>query len=131
MIDLFGKKYIAISNLFVYTIEEERYTFPCPLSAVATLENGDKNTTNSIEFRFSSYFDSILVLDSAFKLTCFLLTPYYGVEVLSVEDMIKKEDTMDTYGYKASFSFQEGALSMNIMQKDIYSSFKKFQKEIK
>lgn len=130
MIDLFGKKYIAISNLFVYTIEEDRYTFPCPLSATATLESSDKNTVNQIEFRFSSYFDSILVLDCSFRLTCFLMTPYYGIEVLSIEDLVKKEDTIDTYGYKAVFGFQEGALSMNIMHTDIYPSYKKFEKEI-
>lgn len=131
MIDIFGKKYKAISNLFIHTVEDEHHVFPAPLSMLATLDNNDKNTTNQLELRFSSYFDSVLPLDFSFRFTCFLLTPYYSIEVLSIEDLVKKEDIIDTYGYKATFGFQDGAISMNLMGTDIYDKFKKFEKEIK
>lgn len=129
MIKLFNKTYKAISNLYITTIEEEEFVYPFPLSVMATMENESENTKNEIEFRFSSYFDSILTLDYSFHLTCFLFTPLYVIEVMSVKDLIKTEDMMDTYGYKGKFSFQDGSLGMNILQTDIYDRYKKFEKE--
>lgn len=129
MIELFNRKYKAVSNLFVRTIEEDNFVYPAPLSVYGTLENNDKNLNNEIEFRFSSYYDSILTLDYNFCLTLFLLTPYYIIEVISIEDIIKKEDSLDTYGYKGKFSFQDGSLTMNILETDIYDLYKKREKQ--
>lgn len=129
MLDLFGKKYTACSNLFIYTLEGDRYTYPAPLSIEGTLENADKNTHNQLEIRFSSYLDSPMVIPSVFRMTAFLLTPYYIIEVISIDSLLKKEDIIDTYGYKASFSFQDGSLSMNILDGDIYDPYSRFIKQ--
>jgi hypothetical protein len=128
MLRLFNKNYKAISNLMVTTIEEETFVYPYPLSAIGTTYNEAENTQNQIEFRFSSYFDSILTLDYNFNLTFFLFTPLYRMEIMTVESILKSEDMADSYGYKGIFKFQDGALRMNMMSTDIYDKYKKFEK---
>ena len=128
MLRLFGKNYKAISNLMVTTIEQENLIYPYPLSAIGTTYNEAENTKNQIEFRFSSYFDSILTLDYNFDLTFFLFTPLYRIEVMTVESILKSEDMADSYGYKGIFGFQDGALRMNLMDTDIYDKYKKLER---
>lgn len=127
MIDIFGKRYKSISSIFVDTIEDEHFVYPYPLSVKGTLENAEKGVANELEFRFASYFDSPLVLDSSFDLCFYCLTPYYQIEVIAVQGVFKKEDILDTYGYKGVFSFQDGSVSMNILETDIYDKFKLFE----
>jgi hypothetical protein len=131
MLRLFNKEYKSISNLFVRTIEEEDFVYPFPLSLEATMENESQNTKNEIEIRFGSYFDSILTLDYRFQLTFFLLTPYYNIEVVSFSELVKLEDMLDTYGYKGKFGFQDGDISMNLLDTDIYPGYKKFEKTLR
>jgi hypothetical protein len=131
MLRLFNKEYKSISNLFVRTIEEENWVYPFPLSLEGNMENESQNTKNELEFRFGSYFDSILTLDYRFQLTFFLLTPYYNIEVVSFSELVKLEDMLDTYGYKGRFGFQDGDISMNLLSTDIYDNYKKFEKTLR
>ena len=43
MIQIFDKKYKAISNIFVTTYDDNKYVFPSPMSIEMTIANEEKN----------------------------------------------------------------------------------------
>jgi len=129
-IEIFEKKYKAVSNLFTRDIESNDYVFPAPLSIYGTIENETKNTKNILEFKFNSYYDSILIIDNYFQLFFYLLDFEYKLGTVLVENIIKTESNTDMYGYKGKYSFMEGNILLNIGTEEIYDDYCKIKTKL-
>lgn len=123
MIDIFDKKYKAISNLFIKTYEEKDYTFPSPLSFIATIENEKENKKNRVEIVVPSYYDSVLILDHYFNVFAYLLTFDYKIDSIIFNNLVRLDINSDTRGYKGIYSFINEDVSMNLGQTEIYDNF--------
>ena len=124
-LDIFNKRYKACSNLFVKTIENKDYIFPSPLHIYATIEDENKNTRNLIEFKFDSFYDSILILNGYFDIFLCLLDFEYKITTLYIESIINTSTSSEGYGYKGSYLFSNENLVLNITEKDFYNDFTK------
>lgn len=130
MIDIFNKKYKAISNIFVKTIEDDDFVFPSPISVYAIIEDEQKNLINKIDFKFSSYQDSILTLDVYFSIFAYLLTFDYKIEILHIANLTKESVQQDMHGYKGTYKYLNEDVSMNIGLDEIYDLYRKVKKDI-
>lgn len=125
MLNIFNKKYKACSNLFVTTLEGAEYTFPAPLEVHAMIEDENKNLINKVDFKVSSYLDSILTLDINFSIFAYLLTHDYRLDCVYIADVIKESVSPDSDGYKGTFRFLNENVSMNIGMEEIYDRYVK------
>ena len=128
-IKLFDKKYLACSNLFITTHENEDYVLPYPLHIHATIESEAKNTQNRIEFKFSSFYDSILIFTGYIDLFLYLLDFEYKVTTLYIGQLNMEESSQDMYGYKATYSFFNSDLILNLTERDYYDDYSKIKRE--
>jgi hypothetical protein len=127
MIHVFDKHYKAISNIFVETHEGHKYTYPAPIDIYATIEDERKNLKNMIEFRVSSYLDSILPLTYNFSIFTYLLTFDYTIDTLYIASLMKTNTSSESYGYKGTFSFSNDNVMMNIGKTEIYDEYDKIK----
>lgn len=125
MIEIFGKKYRAASNIFVETIEDSDLVYPSPLSLCATIEDEQKHLKNELKFKFSSYYDSILVLDFQFSIFMYLLSYDYRIETLYIDKIEKKEVNNEMGGYGGTYSFDNMDVLINFGEDEIYDRYKK------
>lgn len=128
MLDIFDKKYKACSNLFIEDIEENEYTYPFPLDVCGTIENESKETHNEITFKFNSYYDSILVIKSYFKLFFVALDFEYNITSFYFKRVIQKSTSSEMSGYKGTYIFSNDDLILNIasnLDNNIYNDYTK------
>lgn len=127
-INIFDKKYKACSNIFTETVEQNNYIFPYPTYIYATIENESKNTRNLIEFKFSSFYDSILILDGYFDIFFYLLDFDYKITTLHIKNILLESSNQDMYGYKGSYLFSNGNLILNVTEDNYYDDYCKICK---
>lgn len=127
MIELFDKRYYAISNLFISDYEGKEYVFPSPLSFIATMENEAKQLKNRIEIIFSNFYDSPLILPYSFDLFFYLLTFEYTIHTFKGVDLLVIDKSSDTRGHKGTYSFINDRITLNIGDTEIYDDYKKFK----
>lgn len=125
MIELFNKKYKASSNIFVNTVENDKYTYPAPIGVYATIEDEQKNLKNQVKFKFSSYYDSLLTIDFHFSAFMYLLTYDYHIETVYIEGLEKEEITTEINGYGGVYNFMNSNVLLNIGEEEIYDDYKK------
>lgn len=123
MLNLFNKKYKAVSNIFVHTVEDKKYTFPAPISIYANIGNEQNGGCNEIHFKFSNYLDSFLPLSFHFSVFMFLLSHDYRIDAIYIEGLNKKEDTTEVSGYGATFNFLDTKLLVNLGEDEIYDDY--------
>ena len=129
-IKIFDKTYKACSNLFVETIEEQRYTYPAPILIYGTIESESKNTKNNLELKFNSYYDSILTINSYFNLFFYILDFEYKLSTMYFKNILKSESNSEMYGYKGSYVFTEGNILMNVIEDNIYNDYNKIKTKL-
>lgn len=125
MIEVFNTKYKAVSNIYVHTIEDEKYTYPAPLYVYATIEDEQKNLKNQVKFRFSSYYDSILTIDFHFSAFMYLLTYDYHIVTLYIEGLEKEEITSEVSGHGGVYNFMNTNVLLNLGEDELYDRYKK------
>lgn len=125
MLILFDKKYKACSNLFVHTVEDEKFVYPAPLSIYASIEDEQRQLKNQIRFKFNSYYDSILTLDFHFSVFMYLLTYEYRMETILIEGLQKEELVSESNGYGGIYNFMNTSVLLNIGEQEIYDDYKK------
>lgn len=128
MLQVFDKRYKAVSNLFINTYEGFEYIFPSPLSIEATIDNEIEKTKSEIIFIFSNFYDSPLVLDYYFNCFMYLLKYDYKIDTLYIRDLIHKQDNSETNGHKVIYGFLTENLTLNLGETEIYDKFKKLEK---
>lgn len=134
MLNIFDKSYKACSNLMIEDIEGNKYTYPSPLEIHATIENESKNTKNEISFKFTSYYDSIIVIKSYFKLFFIALDFEFGLTSFYFKSIIQKENSNDTNGHKVTYIFNNDDLILNITtnldnNNNIYNEYTKIKQK--
>lgn len=130
MLELFDKRYKAISNVFVETYTGEKYIFPAPIYIYGTIENETKNLKNRLEIRYDSFWDSLFILDYHFSFFAYLLTFEYRLETILIQNLIKKECSSDAYGYKGSFQFLNEDVILNISDDEVYDQYKQIYETV-
>jgi len=128
MITVFNKNYKAVSNIFVHTVEDEKFTYPAPLSLCATIEDDAKHLKNQVKFKFASYYDSILVLDFHFSIFVYLLTHDYRLHTLYIAGLEKEEISTELYGYGGTYNFSNVNVLLNIGEEEIYDQYRQISK---
>lgn len=132
MLNIFGKKYKAISNLFIETVEGDKLTFPAPISLHINIENNETESKNVFDIKVSSIEDSILSLSSAYFSLCFYLLSFeYKIDIVFMDMVMLSSDiTSDTTGYKASYQFLSNNVSMNLGQDEIFNKYKQLKEDM-
>ena len=125
MIQIFDKKYKAISNIFVTTYDDNKYVFPSPMSIEMTIANEERNQKDRLVAVFNNYYESILVLDNYFSCFFYLLNFEFRIETMIIPVLQKLEDGHDMHGYKGIYTFQSENISINIGKDEIYESYKR------
>ena len=125
MIEVFNKKYKACSNIFVHTLEDEKFTFPAPLALYATIEDVQKDLKNEIKFTFSSYYNSLLILDFQFSVFMYLLSYDYHIDTIYIEGLEKEDVISEVQGYSAIYNFMNTNILVNMGADEIYDDYKK------
>jgi hypothetical protein len=132
MLNIFDKSYKACSNLIIEDIEGNKYIYPSPLEIHATIENESKNTKNEISFKFTSYYDSIIVIKSYFKLFFITLDFEFGLTSFYFKSIIQKENSNDMSGHKVMYIFNNDDLILNIannLDNNIYNEYTKIKQK--
>lgn len=129
MLLIFGKKYKAISNLFVETIEGESFVFPAPLAIHAEILDGEESFKTKFEIKNPNVQDSIFSLGATYlSLLFYGLNHEYKIDVVYIENMILDSDiSSDMFGYKGNYSFISDNISMNIGTDEIFDKYKKLK----
>lgn len=129
MLNIFGVKYKAISNLFVDTVEGESFTFPAPIALYAAIEETDTSSKNIFDIKVNSVQDSILSLSSSYlSLFFYALSFEYKVNVFYLDNLILSSDIQsDMYGYKGTYQFVNTNIAMNIGLDEVFDQYKKIK----
>lgn len=132
MLNIFNKKYKAISNLFIETAEGDKFTFPAPISLLINIETNETETKNVFEIKVNSVEDSILSLSSSyFSISFFLLTYEYTIDILYIDNILLMSDVQsDMHGYKGTYQFVTNSVSMNIGEDEIYDKYSKLKSDM-
>lgn len=133
-IELFRRKYRAISNVFVSDIESNNYTYPYPIEICATISTGSDDSTNNandITFRYESFYDSMFTLDGPLNVDFYVLALDYSIEHFLFGQIILKEVNTDAHGYKGTYSYQDSLLVTNICSENekVYKVYKDYYEE--
>lgn len=132
---IFDKKYKCISNLFVEkdnsnTTKCINFVYPYPLEVYGTIENEEKNTKNNLDLTFSSYYDSILIIDSYFSLFFYLLDFDYTITTMYFRNIIKNKSNSEINGYKGSYNFTNDNIILNISEDEVENEYNKIKTNI-
>lgn len=125
MLEVFNKRYRACSNIFVQTLEGDKYTFPAPLSLYGTIEDVQKDLKNEIKFTFSSYYNSLLILDFQFSIFMYLLSFDYHIDTIYIEGLEKEDIISEVQGYSGVYNFMNTNILVNMGADEIYDQYKK------
>lgn len=128
MIEVFDKKYKAISNLFVETYTSNSYTFPSPIEINAKIGNDTKKTKNEMKMVFSSYLDSILIVPYYFDLFFYCLSFEYKIDTILLRNILLVDYRQELNGYKAEYRFLSDDITINFGDTEIYDNYRKDEK---
>lgn len=130
MIEVFDKKYKAISNLYVTNYDSKTYIYPSPFYVHATIENETRNLKNRLEVKVDTYNASILTLDYYFDLFFYLFSFEYKIDTILIRNCIKEDTNQDINGYKGSFRFLNNDILLNLGNTELYDKYNKIQASV-
>lgn len=129
MLEVLNKRYKAISNLFVHTLEDEHHVYPAPISVYVSIEDENKDIKNTVKLGFTSFHDSVLPI-TYFSLFFYLLSYEYKIETFYVEGLEKVETSTDLHGYTGTYKFVEGSILLNLGEEELYDKYKNFKNKL-
>ncbi|MGL5923681.1 hypothetical protein [Chroococcidiopsis sp.] len=130
MIDIFSKRYLAVSNAFVTTIEGDVFVYPAPLSVHGTIEDESKSTKSRFEFHVSSYTDSFLALNSPHSIFLYLLSMEYTIDTLYIQYLRKEEVRQEVGGYKGIYDYVNQDVAMNMSIEEVSDAMIALRREL-
>jgi hypothetical protein len=127
-VNCFGRKYFAISNLFVRDIDGNFFTFPAPYSI---LLESDFKSNDTLEICYSSYYESPLVLDYIFSIFFYVIFFDGTIETIYLEEVsLKEEPRNESYGYKGIYKFNSRLAHNNISTQQFYGDLQSIKQTI-
>ena len=127
-VNCFGRKYFAVSNLFIRTADGDFFTFPAPYSI---LLESDFKSNNTLEICYSSYYESPLILDYLFSLFFYVIFFDGTIETIYLEAVyLKEEPRNESYGYKGIYGFDSRLAHNNISTEQFYGKLRSIKQTI-